>query len=192
MKNTETNSSYEWVNYRMTPVREPSMALTAAFWIAIAVMLFASVAGAQASSQPVAAESPWKNLLEAGGAVLSMALTWLAGQAIAYFKAHAKSAPAVYATNVFVRLSQAALTAVSAVEQIAARDLASGLTKANAAVLKSDALELVKSQLGPAGLAELASIVGLDQVAAVLSTHVEAAVLQVNQAQAVPVASAKA
>jgi hypothetical protein len=192
MKNTETNSSYKYVDYRLAPVKEPSTALVAAFWIALGILLFASVAGAQASSQPVASAQNWEQqLLELAGIALMAGATWAIAQARAYFAAHAKSALAQYGVGVFTRLSAAALAAVQATQQVVNRDLAGGLTKATAANLKSDALALVKSQLGPAGIAELASIVGLDQVAQVLSTHVEAAVLQVNQAQAAPVASAK-
>jgi hypothetical protein len=166
---------------------EPSYALTAAFWVALAVMLFACIAGAQASSQPVAPAQNWEQqLLELAGVALMAGLTFAVGAARAWFAAHAKSSLAQYGAGVFARLSSAALTAVQSTQQVVNRDLASGFTKANAATLKSDALALVKSQLGPAGLAELASIVGLDQVAEVLSTHVEAAVLQVNQAAAAP------
>ena len=173
-------------------VQEPSLALTAAFWIAIAVMLLSSVAGAQASSQPTAAQNWQQQLLELAGVALMAGLTWAVGAAKAYFSAHAKSTLAVYASGVFDRLSAAALTAVQSTEQLVNRDLASGLTKANAATLKSDALALVKSQLGLQGLAELAQVLGVSvnspELSAVLSAHVEAAVLQVNQAQAAPVA----
>lgn len=151
-------------------------------WILTAVallgILFACVeAFAQASSQPVAV-TDWKaQLLELAGVALMAGLTWLVGSAKAYFTAHAKSQLAVYGANVFSRLSDAALTSVQAVEQIAKRDIQS-----DPAHLKSDAMAYLKTLIGPVGLAELAGIVGLDQVAAVLSTHVEAAVLQVNQA----------
>lgn len=155
--------------------------------IAVAVVggliALSRVVFAQSASQPAAVATGWQTqLLELACAALLTGLTYLVGQAKAYFAAHAKSALGQYASGVFDRLSAQALTSVQAVEQLAQKDLAAGLTKANSEKLKADALAYLRQAIGPAGLAELAGIVGLDQVSQVLGTHVEAAVLQVNTA----------
>lgn len=153
--------------------------------IALFCFFLPAVVLAQAASQPtLPSTTDWQGkLLDVVGSLLMTALTFLAGKAIAYFNAHEKSALSIYVANTFANLAAAALTSVQAVEQIAQRDLAQGITKASAVTLKQDAVNYLKSQLGLAGLAKLASIVGADQVATVLNTHVEAAVLQVNQTE---------
>ncbi len=126
------------------------------------------------SSMPAPQESWQQQVLELAGALVLGGLTILVAKANEWLKAHAKSAAAQYGAGVFERLSAQALTAVMAVQQIAKRDLS------NPVQLKQDALAYLKSYLGPQGIADLEKIVGLDQVATVLSTHVEAAVLVVK------------
>lgn len=170
-----------------TPMHDrspPWLLLLAAVAAVAIVTLWALSAFAQAASQPVAPVVPqdWqKQLLELAGAALLAGLTYASAAIKAYFAAHAKGAVGNYALGVYQRLDAAVQTAVTSVEQQTLRDFATGVTKKNAAQAKADAVAYVKSYLGAQGLAELASIVGLDQVATVISGKIESAVLQVNQ-----------
>lgn len=163
--------------------------------LGLAFLMCCFLAPALALAQVVATPTPivdWESkLVDLVAAALMAGLTFVAGKAVTWFNAHSKTAISLYGASVFARLSSAALTSVQAVEQIAQKDLATGVTKANAAQLKADALAYMKTLLGPQGLAELAAIVGLDQIAAALNTHIESAVLQVNQASVTQTATAK-
>jgi hypothetical protein len=168
--------------------------------IAVGVLLVAAIgfwswsAFAQAASQPAPApEQNWETkILELAGAAVMAGLTYVFAAAKAYFSAHAKGAFGTYAISTLTRLELAVTSAVAAEEQIALRDLAAGLNKKSAAQLKQDAIASVKAELGPKGLADLAEVVGLDQVATVLSTKIESAVLRLPSSSAQAAAPAVA
>lgn len=171
-----------------TPMHDrspPWLLLLAAVAAVAIVTLWALSAFAQAASQPAAAPvlpQNWETqLLELAGAALLAGLTYASAALKAYFTAHAKGSIGTYALGVYSRLDDAVTTAVTAVEQQTLRDLAGGLTAKNAAQAKTDAIAYVKSYLGPKGFAELATIVGFDNVATLISAKIESAVLSVNQ-----------
>jgi hypothetical protein len=152
----------------------------------IVALLFPVAVYAQAASQPVASSpTALQTLLALVGSAFTGGLGWLVVKASAFFHAHAKNTLGTYAAGVFDRLSSAAETCVAALVAKGQLDLASGLSKANFAQFDKDAVAYLKGYLGPQGLAELASVVGADQVAQVLSAHVaQAAATQVAPAKA--------
>lgn len=114
--------------------------------------------------------------------VLILALvSWLAARAATWIKAHTQNMRTQW---IMLRLDNAARVAVNALEQTmvtaAKASAANGkLGPEMARNIKAAATELIKTQLGEKGIAELASIAGFnttDELAQYISPHIEAAV----------------
>lgn len=113
-------------------------------------------------------------------------LTWLCGWGARWFYIHAKNERV---KGVLLRLNDAAATAVAEMEQSAVKALKAAspdgkLTPATAAAVKDAAVESLRGHLGPKGLAELKTVLGVADVAAALNSKVEAAVSAASSAPA--------
>jgi len=105
-------------------------------------------------------------------------LTWLCAWASRWFYVHAKNERV---KGILVRLNDAAATAVGEMEQSAVKALKAAspdgkLTPATAAAVKDAAITSLKGHLGPKGLEELKTVLGVADVEAALSSRIESAV----------------
>jgi hypothetical protein len=128
-------------------------------------------------------------LLDAFATVFGAILLLASARASTWIKAHAKNAQV---EGILLRLNDATYTAVGAVEQtvVAAAkgsQVNGQLTEAAATAAKQAALAEIKSHLGPKGIAELKTILGVQpgDLASFLSSRVESAVQTMPESKTV-------
>jgi hypothetical protein len=122
--------------------------------------------------------------------LLLTVLAWASIRLAQFIRAHTNN---VRVQGVLLRLNDAVLTTVGAVEQtvvVAAKASCAGgkLSPDAAAKIKQAALDALKSHLGKRGLDEVAGIIGIDSSAfdVFLSTRIEAAVGKLPESAPVP------
>jgi hypothetical protein len=125
-------------------------------------------------------------ILEILSPVLLAALTWAAAKLAQLIRAKVKSE---YLRQVLVRLDEAVITAVKAIQQSVVEEIKAAsadgkITDEEKRRIKERALASAKSHLGTKGLSEVGTILGLDTGAldGFLSSKVEAAVHDIRRA----------
>lgn len=114
------------------------------------------------------------------------ALTWLCAWASRWFYVRAKNERV---KGILLRLNDAAGTAVAEIEQSAVKALKAAspdgkLTAATAAAVKDAAITSLKGHLGPKGVEELKTVLGVSDVEAALNSRIESAVAAAAQSSA--------
>ncbi len=126
-------------------------------------------------------------VLEILSPVLLAALTWAAAKAAQLIAAKVKNE---YLRGALTRLDDAVLNAVREVHQVTVEGIKAAsadgkLTVEERAKVKATALETIRAHMGPAGLAELVKVLGVDNggLEKLLSTRIEAAVHDLKRAR---------